>query len=95
MNSHLAGSEVSPLSIFAGVPTTGPALSLTHAVSQGSILGLILFLIFLNDLPCFLIHGRLLSHADDTQVLDLDSAPYNPHKLQELKSRAESNVKYL
>ena len=40
--------------------------------------------LFVNDLSCFLPHGRLVSYADDTQILD--SAPSNPCDLQVLKS---------
>lgn len=69
------------------------ALPLTHGVPQGSIVGLILFLIFVNDLPCFLPHGHLLSYADDTQILY--SAPSKPDDLSRLRSRAEENIQNL
>ena len=69
------------------------ALPLSHGVPQGSIVGPILFLTFVNDLTCFLPHGRLISYADDTQILD--SAPSNPTDIQVLKSRAEENIQHL
>ena len=72
---------------------TTAALPLSHGVPQGSIVAPILFLIFVNDLSCFLPHGRLVSYADDTQILD--PAPSNPCDLQVLKSRAEENIKCL
>ena len=69
------------------------ALPLSHGVPQGSIVGPILFLVFVNDLSCFLPHGRLVSYADDTQILD--SAPSTPSELQMLQSRAEDNLQCL
>ena len=65
-------------------------LPLSHGVAQGSLVGPILFLIFINDLPNFLPHGRLLSYADDTQLLD--SAPPNAAGLSDLKARVEESI---
>ena len=64
-------------------------LPLTHGVAQGSILGPILFLMPINDFPCFLTHGRLLSYADDTHEL-LDHSPPTPMGLSQLKDRVDA-----
>ena len=90
ISSHWFSSYLSGRSQLIRGGSTA-ALPLSHGVPQGSIVGPILFLVFVNDLSCFLPHGRLVSYADDTQILD--SAPSNLCHLQVLKSRAEENIK--
>ena len=65
-------------------------LPLTHGVAQGSIIGPVLFILFINDLSSFLPHGRLLSYADDTQLLDHDSP--DAIGLSNLKVRVEESI---
>ena len=64
------------------------AVSVTHGVIQGSILGPVLFLLFTNDLTQHLSEGKVVMYADDVQFLDAD-APLN---ILALKKRVESNL---
>ena len=64
------------------------SLPLSHGVPQGSLVGPILFSIFTNDLSTYLPHGRLVSYADDTQLLDSDV----PNNLSLLKTRQEDTL---
>ena len=68
-------------------------LHVSHGVAQGSILGPILFLLVTNDISSFLTHGRLLSYADDTQILD--HSPPTAVGLSSLKARVEKSLSEL
>lgn len=52
---------------------TSKALSLNIGVPQGSTLGPLLFMLFVNDLPLFVTDGRCSMFADDTIVYCTDT----------------------
>ena len=62
---------------------------LDFGTPQGSCLGPLLFLIFINDLPQCNTHGISLLFADDTTLLHSHS------KLNELKKQVENDLGYL
>ena len=62
--------------------TSSPA-PVTSGVPQGSVLGPILFLVFINDLPQYTKHSQVRLFADDTIVYLSVSSIDDCHRLQE------------
>ena len=51
-------------------------MDVTSVISQGSILGPILFLLYENDLPDVVVNSKVASFADDTELYRrVDSTP--------------------
>ncbi len=61
----------------------------TVGVPQGSILGPLLFLIYINDLPECLTHCKLILYADDTLLY------YSADSISELQSKLNSHLQSL
>ena len=66
-------------------------LEVPVGVVQGSILGPIMFLLFTNDMHCYVSKEcRIISYADDTQLMHSEIP--NPHGLTKLKERVEADL---
>ena len=72
--------------------TTSENIAVTSGVPQGTVLGPILFLIYINDLPDYIKHSQIRLFADDNIIL------YRPIKTQadciQLQEHLESAVKW-
>ncbi len=69
--------------------TVSDKTSISYGVPQGSVLGPILFNIYVNDLASFLPNCDVIQYADDTQII-LSS---NIDNLKELIQKAEDTLK--
>lgn len=64
----------------------GTRKRVTHGIPQGSILGPLLFLVYINDLACIGLEGKLQMYADDTVII------YSLKQYQDLERAMTSDL---
>lgn len=69
--------------------TMSDKMNISYGVPQGSVLGPILFSIYVNDLSCFLPNCKIIQYADDTQFIHTG----NIDNINGLINKSEETVK--
>lgn len=64
------------------------ALTVKAGVPQGSILGPLLFILYVNDLPCYLHMTNTIQYADDTTLYNIDDNINNLNRTKEVAQYA-------
>jgi hypothetical protein len=70
------------------VTFTSSCKELNYGVPQGSVLGPLLFLLFINDLPKAIQDAKIILFADDTNLLLIEK---NLKSLKEKKNQTAMN----
>ncbi|CAF4810088.1 unnamed protein product [Pieris macdunnoughi] len=65
-------------------------INITSGVPQGSMLGPLLFILFVNDIQTCFLHSKILLYADDMKILKYISTKEDSSDLQEDLNRFEA-----
>ena len=76
-------AEIVPAQSIPPTTTTPNPLPVPSGVPQGSILGPMLFLLFVNSLPDAVISGQIAAFSDDTKIFKEITSTRDAEQFQE------------